>query len=248
VPPTPVREAIHEIRAELEEIAEQQLPPLSQSPEREAPKLGIGATVANPAVETRQQFLERAHRKLRCPMAKIVEKAKAVDGLWGLWPEEEAPAPAKKRRAEAKTKAEPRARAKPKAAPKATEEPPRKRGKPGSNVDLRARLLQGGEIQDMDEFERATVLVGNEMRQQVRMLKAGKVNKASACNEALQKLQAAKDRYSDANSLERTTRVEQQQRTNDLQVRFGVQLINSGSRGNSELLTPELRETQRARG
>ena len=224
-------------------MAEQQLPPLSPSPEREAPTLGIGTTVANPAVETRQQFLERVRRKLRCPLAKVIEKAKAVDGLWELWPEEE-PTPAKK--CKAKAEAKPRSRAK--AAPATTEEPPPKRGKPSSNADLRVRLLEGGGLRDMEEYEKAMVLIGNEMRQQVRMLKAGKVDEANACGEVLRTLQAAKDRYADANGLERVRRVQEQQRNNDLQVRLGVQLITSGSRGNSELLTQELRETQRARG
>ena len=80
------------------------------------------------------------------------------------------------------------------------------------------------------------------------MLKAGKVDEANACGEVLRTLQAAKDRYADANGLERVRRVQEQQRNNDLQVRLGVQLITSGSRGNSELLTQELRQTQRARG
>ena len=110
------------------------------------------------------------------------------------------------------------------------------------------RLLEGGGLRDMEEYEKVMVLIGNEMRQQVRMLKAGKVDETNACSEVLRTLQAAKDHYADANGLERARRVQEQQRNNDLQVRLGMQLIASGSRGNSELLTQELRESQRARG
>jgi hypothetical protein len=115
VPETPFREAMQDIQAEvlegvpqtpmpvadgkkeetledmLGEVIQQPLPDLSPSPEREPQKkkqLGLGGTVADPASETRREFLERARKKLKCPMAKIIEKAKAVEGLWELWPEE----------------------------------------------------------------------------------------------------------------------------------------------------------------
>jgi hypothetical protein len=229
--------------------AASELPLLSPSPERSLVKgLGIGAVVADPANETREQFLERARKKLKCSPAKINEKARAVEGLWELWTgDEDVAAPAtRKRKAKADPKAEPTVEPTVDAAPKAARG--QRRGRPGSNSDLKDRLVNGGGIQDMEEYEKAQGLIRNEMKQQVRMLKAGKSNEATAVGEILKALTSAADCWADANGLERTRRVEEQQRNNDLQIRAGLQMISDGSRKNGELLTHEIRASRRCVG
>lgn len=223
------------------EGAASELPLLSPSPERARVKgLGIGAVVADPANETREQFLERARKKLKCSTAKIIEKARAVEGLWELWPgDEDVAAPATRKR-----KAEPDQTAV--AAPKAARA--QKRGRPGYNSDLKDRLVNGVGIRDMEEYEKAQVLIRNEMKQQVRMLKAGKSDEASAAGETLKALTTAADCWADANGLERTRRVEEQQRNNDLQIRAGLRMISDGSRKNGELLTHEISASRRGAG
>jgi hypothetical protein len=90
------------------------------------------------------------------------------------------------------------------------------------------------------------VLIKNEMKQQLRMLKALKADEAQAANDAQLALRAAADRWADDNGMERLRRVESQQQNNDMQIRVGLQMISDGSRKNSELLTREVHLSRRA--
>ena len=162
-----------------------------------------------------------------------------MEGGWERWPGEDGAG----RRPKAKAKARPKA-----AVEAAPEGPPRKRGRPGGNADLKDTILTGGEIQDVEEYEKVQVLIKNEMKQQLRMLKASKADEATAAGDHIKTLQAAADRWADANNVERARRVEEEQRNNNMKIRAGIQLVTEGSRKNSELLTGELRQGRRAQG
>jgi hypothetical protein len=240
--------------------AAQALPPLSPSPEREvpdekeekpalvagvAPKLG--SVVADPASETRQEFLERCRKKLKTPLAKVIEKARAVEGLWELWPDEPDAEPAepatKKRKTEAKAApkakvAEPKAKAEPKAAaePKAQAAPRR-----GRNANLKDRILEGGEIDTQEEYEKIPDLIKLANRQHSRMVQSGKVREAEEAGEEIRKLFEASDRWANANHVPRIRRVEQKHRQNDVLFRTGMQMIQAAHRQDGQLLEAELR-------
>ena len=245
--------------------AAQALPPLSPSPEREvpgekpddkpAPKLG--SVVADPAKETRQEFLERCRKKLKTPLAKVIEKARAVEGLWELWPDEPDAEPAepatKKRKTEAKAApkakvAEPKAKAEPKAAaePKAQAAP--RRGRPGSNTDLKDRLLDGGEIETQDEYEKIPAIIRLTNLLHSRMVKAGRLVEADDALKATQKLFEASDRWADANHVSRIRRVDQKHRQNGVLFNTGMQMIKAAYHSEGELLETELRLNHRTHG
>ena len=134
--------------------------------------------MADPASETRRQFLERARKKFKCPMAKIVEKAKAVEGLWELWPEDDNDeTPPAKPKAKAKAKGKAKAKAEPKAEPKAAPAPAekKKRGRPNGNEELKERILGGGEVETLEEYERGHRAIESDSQQVRRLLRAGRI-------------------------------------------------------------------------
>jgi hypothetical protein len=121
-----------------------------------------------------------------------------------------------------------------------------RRGRPGSNTDLKDRLLDGGEINDEEEYEKVPALVKLANQQHMRLVKAGKFDDAQAAFQETQKLFEAADRWADANGTARLRRVEQKHRQHDVLFRTGVQMITAAHRGDSELLQNELRRNRRA--
>jgi hypothetical protein len=184
--------------------------------------------VADPASETRREFLERARKKIKCPMAKIIEKAKAVEGLWELWPEEddeeETPPAKPKAKAKAKAKGKAKAKAEPKAEPKAAPAPAeKKRGRPNGNAELKERILGGGEVETLEEYDKAHRVIESDLQQQRRLLRAGKEEEAAALSGTIEAMHQARDRWADANGVERKRRVEERQRLNNMKIKAGVQ-------------------------
>lgn len=224
-------------------LEEPVLPEEEGEPPAKKPKLALGSVVPDPENETRDEFLERARKKFKFSRAKIVDKAKGVEGLWELWPiDEEPPLVVATPKVKGKAKAEPKTKVVPKA--KAEAEP--RRGRPGSNTDLKDRLLDGGEINDGEEYERVPALVKLANQQHMRLVKAGKFDDAQAAFQETQKLFEAADRWADANGTARLRRVEQKHRQHDVLFRTGLQMITAAHRGDSELLANELRRNRRA--
>ena len=223
----------------------QLLPPLSPSPEREPEeKLGIGATIADPTNETRKQFLERARKKLKCPMGRVIEKAKAVEGLWELWDDDEMQeetTTGRKRQAEDTANREEVMSAAFEASPG-----PPKRGRPGSMADLKDRILEGGEIQSIEEYEKIPDLLKLTGRQHKRMVESGKVRYALDALKETQKLLAEADRWADVNGVTRVRRVEEKRLQNDATFLTGVQMIQAAHRCSGEMLMEELRLNRRS--
>jgi hypothetical protein len=142
--------------------------------------------------------------------------------------------PQPKAKGKAKAKPQPKPKAEPKAEPK--------RGRPSSNKDLKARLLDGGDIEDEAEYDRAKELVHSTGRQAARKFKQLKNDEAIETTEHKELFQAAVDRWEEANALKRVKRVQLKQTRNDLMVKEGLKMVQLGSRGNSELLTEEIQQ------
>ena len=92
------------------------------------------------------------------------------------------------------------------------------------------------------------MLIQNEMKQQLRKLKAGNADDARAAEDNRRALLAAADGWADANGLERLRRAEEQQRLTNLQIRTGLQMITDGTRKYNDMLTEEMHVSRRAQG
>ncbi len=197
----------------------------------------LGKLTPDPAKESRDEFLKRVQRAHKCKLAIAVQKVKAVPGLWELWPED-APIPAVPQKRKAAQPAQPRPKA-------AVAEPAPKRGRPGTNADLKDRLLAGGELESLEEYERVPALIKLAGQQRTRLLKAGNTREAEHVQQTTVTLFQAADRWADANEQPRIRRVQQLQRNNDALFRTGMEMITAAHRLDNHLLTEELRRQER---
>jgi hypothetical protein len=209
--------------------------PAAEQPVAAVPSLG--KFVPDPSTESRDQFLQRVRRGQKCKLAAVVQKVQAVPGLWELWPVD-APMPSVPEKRKAAQPAQPRPKA-------AVAEPAPKRGRPGSNTDLKDRLLAGGELESLEEYERVPALIKLAGQQRCRLLKAGNTREAEHVLQTTVTLLNAADRWADANDQPRLRRVQQLQRNNDALFRTGMDMIAAAHRQDNAMLTEELRRQER---
>jgi translation initiation factor IF-1 len=99
-------------------------------------------------------------------------------------------------------------------------------------------------VETLEEYEKAHRVIESDLQQQRRLLRAGKEEEAAALSGTIEAMHQARDRWADANGVERKRRVEERQRLNNMKIKAGVQLISEGSR--SERATSSPRSCVRA--